>query len=60
MKIIKEPSRVVLCEKCNAILEFEQKDLKITKFSGGKHGGTAIYVECPCCNSRVWVWNKRY
>lgn len=58
MKVIKEPSKVVLCNKCEAILEFENCDIKTATFSGGKHGGTKLYVTCPCCGSRVWLWNK--
>lgn len=56
MKVIKEPSKVVLCGKCGAILEFENKD--VSK-SISRHGGTRLYVKCPCCDSRVWIWNSK-
>ena len=56
MKVIKEPSKIPLCNKCGAVIEFENKDVNSVMFLGGKHGGTRLYVKCPCCNSRVWIW----
>lgn len=59
MKVIQEPSKVALCDKCRAILGFENKDVNKATFSGGRHGGTKLYVKCPCCDNRVWIWGSK-
>lgn len=58
MKIIKQPNNRVTCERCNAELEFEQKDV----FTAVKGMLNTRYkaVKCPCCGNIIEVYNELY
>lgn len=54
MKIIKEPSNVVLCSRCEAVLGFEQNDVQCTKY-----GKPIRFIICPCCGHVIEVWSGK-
>lgn len=43
MKIIKSPEKVVKCERCGCVYQYDTKDVK-TEYANG-----CDFVECPLC-----------
>lgn len=58
MEIIKYPNNHVTCERCNAELKFEQKDV----FTAVKGMLNTRYkaIKCPCCGNIIEVYNELY
>lgn len=58
MKIIKQPNNHVICERCNAELEFRPDDV----FTAVKGMLNTRYkaIKCPCCGNIIEVYNELY
>lgn len=54
MKIIKEPERIAVCNRCRAVLGFDQSDVNTTKYAK-----PIKFIICPCCGYFIEIWSHK-